>query len=71
MKTQDFKYLLGKSKSQIVEEMGQEYNYYPSHKWSYFLKKKWWGRSLYLIIHFNKNEEVSEVNIKNKSRYDF
>lgn len=65
MDKKKYHHLIGKSKKLITEELGQEFNYYPSNVWSYLLKKSWWGNKTYLIVYF-KNDEVDRVRIGKK-----
>lgn len=65
MKEQDYQYLLGKTKGQIMEEMEQEFNFYPSDIWTYTIATNWFGRKKILIIFFNDEDLVVNVLIKN------
>mgnify|MGYP000849556987 CR=1 FL=1 len=58
--------LFGKSKKEIVEEMGQEFNYYPERIWTFQMKKYWWGQKKFLILYF---EEEIVVKMKMKIIY--
>lgn len=42
MKTTDP--FFGKSKKEIVAELGQEFNYYPERIRTFQIKKYWWGQ---------------------------
>lgn len=64
MKTTDP--LFGKSKKEIVEELGQEFNYYPERIWTFQIKKYWWGQKRFLILYF---EEEKVVKVKMKRVY--
>ncbi len=57
---------LGKSKKEIVEEYGQEFNYYPEKIWTFQLKKYWWGQRKFLILYF---EQDKVVKLKTKKVY--
>lgn len=59
----DFKHLLGKSKTEVLEQFGQEFNYYPSEIWTYILQTNFWGRKTVLIVFF-ENEIVKRILIK-------
>jgi hypothetical protein len=51
----DYNYLLGKTKKEIIQEMGDEYNHYPSEIWTYLLKRNWLRRRKMLILYFENN----------------
>ena len=55
MKQNQFIYLTGKSKKQILDEFGHEFNYYPSNIWTYEIGSSWLGRRKFLIIEFEKD----------------
>jgi hypothetical protein len=42
-----YSYLLNKSKNDIIDEMGEEFNFYQQNVWSYILKISWFGRKKY------------------------
>jgi len=49
--------LLGKTKKEILSIMkGDEFNYFHSDQWSYFVKKNWLGQQVYLYIYFEKDK---------------
>ncbi|WP_394666613.1 hypothetical protein [uncultured Chryseobacterium sp.] len=52
MKEKDYKYLLGKNRSEIKEELGDGFNFYHSDIWTYNIKKDWLGRWYFLYLHF-------------------
>lgn len=52
-------YLIGKSRKEVIAELGQEFNYYHNQEWSYELKKNWFGRHIILIIVFDEGRVVS------------
>ena len=56
-------HIIGKSKKQILNELGEEFNYYHSNLWSYCIKTNWTGRKTHLVLHF-KNEAVKNIEIK-------
>ena len=58
----EYRCLLNKTKKQIVEELGQELNFYPYDIWRYRIKENWWGRKTTLLIYF-KNETAHEIKI--------
>lgn len=59
---QDF---TGKGKKEVITLMGgDEFNYYPSQVWTYYLKKKWWGQRVFLLIYFEEDVVVKTMIIK-------
>lgn len=58
-----FKYLIGKTKKEVSEELGQDFNFYPADFWFYILSKNWLGRIKILLLYF-KDEKVYEIKIK-------
>lgn len=57
-----YNYLIGKDKSQVKHELGQEFNYFPSDVWTYHLKTNWLGKKTYLILYF-KEEIIMMIKI--------
>lgn len=64
MKEKEYHYLLEKSKVQIIEELGQEFNLYQSDIWSYLLGIGWFGRRKILMMEFKQNK-VIKIKVKN------
>jgi hypothetical protein len=62
MKT-DYNYLIGKSKKEILQEMGEEYNFLPADIWTYTLKKVL-IKSRVLFLFF-EDDKVLNIKIKN------
>ncbi|WPO81294.1 hypothetical protein SD427_11020 [Chryseobacterium sp. JJR-5R] len=62
MKLSEYKYLIGKSKQQVMLEMGNQMNHYPFDVWIYELKTNWLGQKVSLLISF-ENETVCDVSI--------
>ena len=62
MKTSVYSYLIGKDKKSIIEDLGLEFNYYHSEICSYYLRKNWLGRKLYLFVIF-ENDTVQKIKI--------
>lgn len=60
MKKIDLNKLKGKTKKEIIEEMGHEFNYFPHNIWTYLISKNWFGRKRYIILKF-KDEMVSDA----------
>lgn len=63
MKKNQYNSFIGKYKDQIIEEFGQDFNFYSSDVWFYEIEKNWLGRKTYLLILF-KNQTVNEIKIK-------
>lgn len=63
MKKQDYQHLVGRSKNEIMEEMGDEFNFPPLDLWTYLLKRTWYGEKKVLVIVFENNRAV-KVTIK-------
>ena len=60
----DFQHLLGKSKAELLEELGQDFNYYPSEIWTYTLHTNFFGRKILLLLFF-ENDVVKIIKSKN------
>lgn len=60
---QEYQYLLNKTKKEVKQDLGQDFNFYPSDIWWYHLKTSWLGRKTFLFIHF-KDEQVFKITIK-------
>lgn len=56
--SQNYNSLIGKTKKEVLGELGEEFNYYPDKVWSYVLKKYWWGKKWILYIEFDKEDKV-------------
>ncbi|MDM1042745.1 MULTISPECIES: hypothetical protein [Empedobacter] len=52
------KSFIGFSKKEVLEELGDEFNFYQEKEWVYTLKKYWWGRKKRLHIEFDENNKV-------------
>jgi hypothetical protein len=58
-----YDYLLNQDKVQILQLLGQEFNFYPSNIWTYVLKtRSFWRRTVMFI--FFENEKVFKIEIK-------
>lgn len=62
-KEQQYLYLRGLSKSQIIKEMGHEFNLYLSDEWNYTLKTSWLGVRTILFLTF-ADDVVTRIKIK-------
>lgn len=54
--------LIGKSREEVMGEMGEGFNYYQNEVWTYNLKKDWLGRWIYLYLSFGNNK-VSRTSV--------
>lgn len=66
LKIQDHKSLIGKTKDEVLKELGCECNYRPLNIWTYLLKRNWIGKKQFLILNFENNRVV---NIKTQSSF--
>ncbi|ANF52791.1 hypothetical protein A0O34_20735 [Chryseobacterium glaciei] len=62
MKKENFSHLLGKSRNEIIKELGDGFNYFNNEIWTYEVGKTWFGRKIILSLTF-KEEKVSELNL--------
>lgn len=62
MKKENFNHLLGKSRHEIMQELGDCFNYFNSEIWTYEVGKTWFGRKIILSLTF-KDDKVSELNL--------
>lgn len=62
MKKENFNHLLGKTRNEIKQEIGDGFNYFNNEVWTYEVGKTWWGRKIILSLTF-KNENVSELKL--------
>jgi len=60
--------LIGATKTEILEELGEGFNFYPDNLWVYDFKKNWWSKSL-LLLSFDNNMLI-DIKIK-KSFFKF
>lgn len=61
----DYSDLKGKTKEEILKDLGEEFNFYPNDLWTYSLKKDWLGRWIFLYLYF-KDDKVYQVSIGRK-----
>lgn len=59
----NYKNLIGKTKKEVLLEIGFEFNHYPDDTWTYLIKNNWLGVKTFLIIYFYQNT-VKEVKTK-------
>ncbi|KPE52838.1 hypothetical protein [Chryseobacterium indologenes] len=50
---------IGLSKKEIIQKMGEGFNFYPDKEWSYVLKKYWYGKTKILFLEFDHNDIVT------------
>lgn len=62
MKKENFNHLLGKSRNEIKQELGDGFNYFNNEIWTYEVGKTWFGQKIILSITF-KNEKASDLNL--------
>ncbi|MDO3423956.1 hypothetical protein QWT87_03570 [Chryseobacterium sp. APV1] len=60
--SEKYKYLIGKTKQEVISILGQEFNFYPSDHWSYELYTTWWGKQATLYLDF-QNDRVRDFKI--------
>ncbi len=58
-----YKYLIGKNKKEVVSSLGQEFNFYPANIWTYEIHKTWWGKEVILYLDF-QNDVVFNLKVK-------
>ena len=58
------KHLIGKTKREILLELGEGYNFFPDNKWSYFQRKDIWYRNVFLMLIFKDNITLDSKIIK-------
>lgn len=44
--------LVGKTKNEILDLLGDEFNFYPENVWYYVLSRNWYGRKKVLYLEF-------------------
>lgn len=59
MNEMNYKHLLGKIKKEILEELGDELNYYSSDTWYYILKTSFFGKKTILRVYFANDRVVN------------
>jgi len=60
----EYKKKIGKSKKQIIEILGQEFNYYHDNLWIYKIDESWWGGKEVLLLFFDDQEVLTKIIIK-------
>ncbi|WP_370895942.1 hypothetical protein [Chryseobacterium gossypii] len=64
MTNNNFDVLQNKSKKEVIEELGDGFNFYPDQIWYYILSKRWWGKKVVLFIEFDENDVVCSHYVK-------
>jgi hypothetical protein len=67
MKKEKFNHLLGKSRCEVIKEIGDGFNYFTNTVWTYEVGKTWIGKRIILSIKF-KDEKASEVSLSTSFR---
>ncbi|MDX8569364.1 hypothetical protein OZ668_15290 [Elizabethkingia sp. HX XZB] len=62
--TANYNNLLGKTKKEIIESLGEEFNYYPDNLWVYEIYRSWWGKKTVLLLNFDEEGILKKINIK-------
>jgi len=62
MKKENFTHLVGKSRNQIKQEIGDGFNYFNNDIWTYELEKTWFGRRTIFAITF-KDGKAFEIDL--------
>lgn len=60
-----FEYLIGKTKKEVLDELGDGFNYYPWNIWTYTVGKTWWGMLKVLKVSF-ENDKVTKIALNKK-----
>ncbi len=60
-----YNHLIGKSKKEILDEMGNQFNHYPASTWTYQIKIDWLGRKKILVLYFD-DHSVTHVSMISK-----
>lgn len=50
--------LIGLSKEAMIKELGDDFNFFPNNRWTYFLKRNFWRQNVFLILFFENNVVV-------------
>ena len=58
--------LLTKTKKEVIQQLGQQFNYYPSSTWFYVIWSFCWWRHKVLYITYDQCEKVIAVKIVTK-----
>ena len=58
------KHLIGKTKREILLELGEGYNFFPDNEWSYFQRKDIWYRNVFQMLIIKDNITLDSKIIK-------
>lgn len=56
MKLESYSHLVGKSRNQIKQEMGDGFNFFKDRIWTYEIGKTWIGKRIILAITFKEDK---------------
>ena len=59
---QAYEGLIGKTREEVVKQLGEGFNYYQNKVWTYNLRRDWLGRWVYLYLTFEDNK-VADIRI--------
>lgn len=48
-----YDHLIGKTKKEVIHEIGEEFNFYHAHLWTYSINRKWFYKNTILYIYFD------------------
>lgn len=57
-------HLIGLSKEEVLKELGDDFNFFPNNRWTYFLKRNFWQQNVILILFFEDNVVVKIEHLK-------
>ncbi|MDR2230134.1 MAG: hypothetical protein LBE39_11765 [Flavobacteriaceae bacterium] len=63
MSRQNYGALRGMNKKNILNTLGEGFNFYPRDIWTYDIQKTWWGKKTVVLLIF-REEVVETVEIK-------
>ncbi|AQX03593.1 hypothetical protein [Elizabethkingia anophelis] len=58
--------LLGKDRFEVLDIMGEGFNFYPDEVWVYDLEESWWGRKHAVLLYY---EQDIVVKVRHLSYY--
>lgn len=51
--------VIGKTRKDILIQLGDGCNFFPDNRWTYEIRKKWWGKRTVLVIEFENNKVIT------------
>lgn len=51
----NYDYLIGKTKKEVINELGDGFNFYPDNEWTYIFRQDFFFRKEILYVFFNNN----------------